>query len=129
MEVPRQTGPQGATVGTIARRFWPFARPYRWTALAVLVAGQLSPALEAGTIWLFKIIVDRVLVPRDFRLFWLIAAAYLLLTAAGGALSFATGYLSSSVSGRFVLSLRTALFRHVQGLSLDFLERARLGGL
>jgi hypothetical protein len=126
---PAKDGPPAVGVRTIARRFWPYARPYRWSALAVLIAGLLSPAIEAGTIWLFKIVIDRVLIPRDFRLFGLIAAGYLALTVAGGLLSFATGYVSTSVSGRFVLSLRTALFRHVQGLSLDFLERARLGDL
>src|SRR5262249_53753341 len=31
------------------------------------------------------------------------------------------------VGERFLLSLRTRVFRHVQGLSLDFFERRRLG--
>jgi ABC-type multidrug transport system fused ATPase/permease subunit len=111
----------------VIRRFWPYARPYRrwlWvTALFIVV----MPAIETATIWLFKVVVDEVLVPRDFGPFVWIAVGYIALTLLGGFVGFLDDYLSTWVGERFLLGLRTDFFRHVQNLSLDFFERSRLG--
>jgi ABC-type multidrug transport system fused ATPase/permease subunit len=113
----------------IFRRFWPYVRPFRtWLALA-LVFVVAAPAVEAATIWLFKRLTDDVLVPRDLGALPPIAAAYAVLTVASGVVAFLDDYLSTFVGERFLVSLRTSLFRHVQGLSLDFFERRRLGDL
>ena len=114
-------------VREIIRRFWPYARPYRrwlWLTGFFIV---VMPAIETATIWLFKIVVDEVLVPRDFGPFVWIALAYVGLTLLGGAIGFADDYVSTWVGERFLLGLRTDFFRHVQNLSLDFFERSRLG--
>src|SRR2546430_2657945 len=66
----------------IFRRFWPYVRPFRpWLALA-LVFVVAGPAVEAATIWLFKRLIDDVLVPRDLGALLPIAAAYAVLTLA-----------------------------------------------
>src|ERR671917_190238 len=93
----------------IFRRFWPFARPYRrWLPLIVLFAA-LGSALQAATIWMYKVLVDEVLVPQDFGLLLWVVLAYFVLTLAGGSVSFCDEYLSEWVGGRFVVSLRTDL--------------------
>jgi ATP-binding cassette subfamily B protein len=113
----------------IFRRFWPYARPYRrWLPLILLFAA-LGSALQAATIWMYKILVDEVLVPRDFGLLLWVMLAYLGLTLAEGFVSFCDEYLSEWVGGRFVVSLRTDLFRHLHGLSLDFFDRRSLGDM
>ena len=85
--------------------------------------------MEAATIWMYKILVDDVLVPRDFGLLLWVALAYLGLTLVGGVVSFFDEYLSEWVAGRFIVSLRTDLFRHMQGLSLSFFDRQSLGDM
>jgi subfamily B ATP-binding cassette protein MsbA len=116
-------------VQEIFRRFWPYARPYRrWMPLIVLFAA-LGSAIGAATIWMYKILVDEVLVPRDFGLLWWVVLAYLGLTLAEGVVSFCDEYLSEWVAGRFIVSLRTDLFRHLQGLSLSFFDRQSLGDM
>jgi ATP-binding cassette, subfamily B, bacterial len=111
----------------VLRRFWPYARPYRrWLWLSGLFI-VLVPLTEAVAIWMFKLVVDDVLVPRDLSALLPIAAAYLALAVVGGAVSFADDYLSTWVGERFVLDLRVQFFRHLQGLSLDFFERRKLG--
>ncbi len=111
----------------IFRRFWPYARPYRpWLLLTALFI-VLGPAIETATIGMFKVLVDEVLVPRDLSPFGRIAAAYAGLVVLNGAISFGDDYLSTWVSERFLLELRTSFFRHLHGLSLDFFERRRLG--
>src|SRR5215218_1957694 len=113
----------------IFRRFWPYARPYRrWLPLILLFA-VLGSALQAATIWMYKVLVDEVLVPRDFGLLLWVVLAYLGLTLAEGVVSFCEEYLSEWVGGRFIVSLRTDLFRHLQGLSLSFFDRRSLGDM
>jgi ATP-binding cassette, subfamily B, bacterial len=111
----------------IVRRCWPFVRPYRRWAALLFVFILLGPALDAVGIWMFKILVDQVLVPQDFGPFVWIALAFLGLTLLSGVVSFMDDYLSAFVAERFLLDLRTTFFRRLQGLSLDFFERRRLG--
>src|ERR687893_2815150 len=113
----------------IFRRFWPYARPYRrWIPLILLFAA-LGSALQAATIWMYKILVDEVLVPRDFELLLWVVLAYLGLTLAEGIVSFCEDYSSEWVGGRFVVSMRTDLFRHLQDLSLSFFDRRSVGDM
>jgi ATP-binding cassette subfamily B protein len=113
----------------IFRRFWSYARPNRrWLPLILLFA-VLGSAIDAATIWMYKILVDEVLVPREFGLLLWVVLAYLGLTLVGGVVSFCEEYLSEWVGGRLTVSLRTDLFRHLQGLSLSFFDRRSLGDM
>jgi ATP-binding cassette subfamily B protein len=114
-------------IRSIVRRFWPDARPYRKWLLVSLVAIVLVPAIDAAMIWMFKLVVDQVLRPADLGAFWPIAFAYLGLALLAGIVTFIDEYTSAWVGERFLLGLRTRVFEHVQGLSLDFFERRRLG--
>jgi ATP-binding cassette subfamily B protein len=116
-------------VREIFRRFWPYARPYRrWLVVGLLLIIAV-PLVDTAMIWMFKVVVDEVLVPQDFGPFAWIAAAYLGLTILAGVLGFADDYLADWIGERFLLNLRTSFFRHIQALSLDFFDRRRLGDL
>ena len=129
LRAPEEPAPPAASLLVIVRRFWPHLRPFLRPAAAVLAASLVTPAVEAAAVWLFKTLVDGVLVPRDLHALAPLALAYLGLTVAGGAVGFVSGYLSTAISERFLLRLRTGLFAHVQRLPLDFLDRRRLGDL
>lgn len=116
-------------VRDVFRRFWPFTKPFRGRLWILLFLVALAPAIETATIWLFKILVDDVLIPRNFGLFLWLAAAYAGLTLLGGLVSFGNDYLSAWIGERFLLSLRTSFFRHIQHLSLDFFEQRKLGDI
>lgn len=114
-------------VREILRRFWPDARPFRrWIPLG-LVLIALGAAIETAEIWIFKLVVDDVLVPGDLGPLAWIAAIYVGLTVANGLVSFGDDYLSTWLGERFLQRMRRRLFSHVQGLSLDVLDRRRLG--
>jgi ATP-binding cassette subfamily B protein len=113
----------------VMRRFWPYARPYRRWLVAILVLVALGQAIDGTIIWLFKVVVDDVLTPHDFGPFVGLALAYLGLAVAAGVVSFADDYLSAWIGQRFLLALRSDLFRHLQSLSLGFFEGRRLGDL
>lgn len=115
------------SVREIFRRFWPYARPYRrWLGVGLALIAAV-PAVDTAMIWMFKLVVDEVLVPQTFGPLAWIALAYLGLTVLAGVLSFFDEYVSSWIAERFLLSLRTDFFRHLQRLSLAFFERRRLG--
>jgi ATP-binding cassette, subfamily B, bacterial len=117
------------SVREVFRRFWPYARAYRrWLPLIMLFA-VLGPAIEAAKIWMYKVVVDEVFVPRDFDPLGWIVLSYLCLTLLGGIVSFSDDYLSDWVGERFILSLRERLFGHIHTLSLDFFERRKLGDM
>ena len=117
------------TVRALFRRFWPYARPYRkWIALGLLLL-VLVPAIETVEIYLFKLVVDDVLVPGDLRPLPMLAGAYLGLMLIGAVINFADDYVAAWVGERFVLDVRSDLYRHLQKLSLDSLDRRRLGDL
>src|SRR5918998_2865276 len=116
-------------VREIFRRFWPHARPYRRWLPLILFLVVLGPAIEAVTIWMYKVLVDEVLVPQEFGLLLWVLLAYVGLTLADGIVKFCDEYLSEWVGGRFIVNLRTALFRHLHSLSLGFFERRSLGDM
>jgi subfamily B ATP-binding cassette protein MsbA len=117
------------TVRVIFSSFWPLTRPYRRIMVVSALLLVLLPALETAQIWLFKVVVDDVLVPRDLGALVPVAGVYLGLTAGAAIVSFADDYLAAWIGERFLLDLRARLFAHLQRLSLDALDRRRLGDL
>jgi ATP-binding cassette, subfamily B, bacterial len=133
--VPGRGGPQlveaapTVPLRLILRRFWPDARPYRgWIAVG-LVFAVIVPAIETLEIWLFKLVVDQVLVPGDLGPLGWIALAYVGLTLLGAVIGFGDSYLAAWVGERFVLDLRTRVFAHIQRLSAGDVDKRRVGDL
>ncbi len=117
------------TLREVLRRFWPDARPYRrWLPLLIALIA-IGAAVTTVEIWLFKLVVDEVLVPGDIDAMLWIAVAYIGLTLLSAAVSFGDDYLGTWIAERFLLSLRVRVLDHVQRLSLDVFNRHRLGDL
>jgi ATP-binding cassette, subfamily B, bacterial len=114
-------------VREIFRRFWPDARPYRkWIPVALLLIA-LGALIATAEIWMFKLVVDEVLVPGDLEPLVWIVALYIGFTVADGLVSFGDDYLATWLGERFLQRMRRRLFAHVQKLSLEVLDRRRLG--
>ncbi|MGW5641187.1 ABC transporter ATP-binding protein [Saccharopolyspora sp. NPDC003752] len=111
----------------VFRRFWPDARQYRGWLLLSLVLVLVAPLLDAAAIWLFKVLIDDVLTPRNFSLFPAIAAAYAVITLVSGALDFCGQYLATWIGENFLNKLRTKVFAHLHTLSVGFFDRRRIG--
>jgi len=113
----------------LLRRFWPFARPYkRQIAVGILFLAAV-PAVQAVEIWLFKVVIDEVVVPAELPALAWIVPVVVGLTLIGSALSFGEDYTWTWVGERFLLDVRTSFFDHLQRLSLDALDRRRVGDL
>lgn len=116
-------------VRTVFRRFWPDARPFRgWLAVS-LGLSVLAPGLAAAAIWVLKIGIDDVVIPRHTSRFPAVAAAFLGITILAAATAFADEYLASWIGENFLHRLRTRVFAHVHTLSVGFFDRRRLGDI
>jgi ATP-binding cassette, subfamily B, bacterial len=114
---------------TVFTRFWPQTRGFRGRMVSSLLLTGAVPALTTASVYLYKVLVDDVLTPHDFRLFIPVAALYLGLTVVQGVVTWIDEFLTAWVGERFVLNLRVDLFTHMQRLSLGFFERRQLGDL
>jgi ATP-binding cassette, subfamily B, bacterial len=113
----------------ILRLFWPDARPFRvWMGFGVVLV-VTAPLLDTATIWLFKLLIDDVLVVRKFAAFGPIALAYVAITIVAAAVEFADGYLAAWIGENFLHRLRTRVFSHLQTLSVNFFDRRPLGDI
>ena len=115
------------SVREVFRRFWPYARPYRRWIPVMLLLVALGPAVDAVLIWMYKILVDEVLVPQNLGLLGPLVLAYLTLMVLDGIVSFLDEVLAEWVGGGFTVALRTEFFKHLHGLSLGFFEKEKLG--
>jgi ATP-binding cassette, subfamily B, bacterial len=116
-----------AGIRVIFRWFWPATRPYRGRLFASLLLVAVGPFFDTAQVWMFKLLIDDVLIPRNFSAFPAIAAGYLGIGLAQGLASFSDELLSAWLGERFVLDLRTRLFDHLHRLSVDFFDRRQLG--
>ncbi|GAA4535744.1 ABC transporter ATP-binding protein [Pseudonocardia xishanensis] len=114
-------------VREIFRRFGPDTRPFRRRMAFVLVLVCIAPVLDAAVVWLFKLVIDDVLVPQDFAAFPRLALLYIGVTIAVGLIGVWSTYLTAWIGEHFLHRLRTRVFSHVQSLSLGFFDRRRLG--
>src|SRR6476661_8110033 len=90
---------------TLFRRFWPYTRDFRGRMVLSLLLTGTVPALSTASIYLYKVLVDDVLTPHDFRLFPLVAGLYLAITVVQGAVTWLDEFLTAWVGERFVLNL------------------------
>ncbi|MDQ3905023.1 MAG: ABC transporter ATP-binding protein, partial [Actinomycetota bacterium] len=118
-----------ASLREVFRRFWPDARPFwRWLWLSLLLI-IVTPLVDTGAILLFKVLVDKVLAPRDFSAFPPVAAAFVGITLLVGALGFFGTYLGAWIGENFLHRMRTRVFAHLHTLSVSFFDRRPLGDL
>jgi len=121
--------PPAAGLLTLVRRLLPYTAGLRLRVGMVVVLVLVAPGLAAATLWLFKVLVDDVLVPHDYARFPAIAGAYVGLTAAEGTVSYTDRVLSTRVGEELVLRLRSALFAHLHTQGPDFFAARELGDL
>ncbi|MEA2438959.1 MAG: ATP-binding cassette, subfamily bacterial [Thermoleophilaceae bacterium] len=94
---------------------------------AVLGLIFLSAGLGMVSPFLLRAVLDSAIPERDTRLLTLLVAGMIAIAVATGALGVAQTWLSNSVGQRVMHELRSAVYRHLQKLSLAFFTRTRTG--
>lgn len=117
----------GMSLREVFVQFWPALRPLRWWMLLGLGLLAASSLIGIAEVLLFQRLVDDVLVPATFGPLLWIALTYVGLNVLSAVVSGGDDILSTWVSQRFLVKLRTDTFRHVLNLPLHVHEQRRLG--
>jgi ATP-binding cassette subfamily B protein len=113
----------------LLRRVLRYARPYRWWIVGMLTITLATTGLSLLTPLILRDLIDRTLPGRDLsRLVGLIFGLLAIPLLTGG-LNVLQRQLNARVGEGVVYDLRSALFSHLQRMSLSFFTHTKVGEL
>ncbi len=114
--------------GTAARIFR-FASPYAGMLVLFLAVVGLDAAIGVVTPLLYRDLINKGVLRGDAHLVIVLALLAALLYGVDAGFRLMQSYLAASIGSRIVLSMRTALFDHIQQMPLAFFTRTQTGAL
>lgn len=117
--------------GVIVRRFWHFVRPYRvqlWLGIAGVLAFTLT---QLGIPLIVRSAIDNALVSgaQAATLLHVTVAAFVGMVVLNYAANFTQEWVVGRIAGHLLFDLRRAMYRHLQYVSLGFMDRTEVGRL
>lgn len=115
---------------TIARRLFGFVLPYRQKVIFVACLTVLATGSDLALPWLFSKGVD-VVADEDGRLRTLniIGIAFVATLIVRFLAMWGQLYLTSWIGNKIVFDIRNVMFRHLQKLSIGYLEKRGVGAI
>jgi len=110
-------------------RLFSYLKPYWGRMTLAIVALLLSTGFGLAFPALIVRLLDSVTAAQDMRPLNLLAGTLVGVFLLQAAFTFVQSYLLAYIGERIVLDLRTALYGHLQRLSLDFYATRRVGDL
>ena len=110
-------------LGRIARLFVPYRR--RLAALLLLIG--VSAGVGVVSPFLLRAVLDRAIPERDTILLSLLVLGMIASSVLSGAIGVLQTWLSNSVGQRVMHDLRSAVYSHLQRMSLAFFTRTHTG--
>jgi ATP-binding cassette, subfamily B, bacterial len=101
--------------------------PYRVRLGAVLALIALSATISIASPFLLREVLDTAIPENDTTLLTWLVLGMIAVAISTGALGVAQTYLSNVVGQEVMHDLRSAVYRHLQRLSLAFFTRTRTG--
>ncbi len=111
------------------RRLAAYTAPYRLKLAGAVFFMLASSGLNILPPWLFKSVVDDVLISRNLFALNLICAAVVLIFVLKAFALYGREYLMNEVGQRVVMDIRIVLYDHMQRMSLRTLHASRVGEL
>jgi ATP-binding cassette, subfamily B, bacterial len=109
------------------RRIAALFRPYRARLASVLGLIAVSAGLGMITPFLLKDVLDHAIPERDTTRLASLVGGMIAISIATGVIGVGQTWLSNLVGQRVMHDLRSAVYRHLQRLSLAFFTRTRTG--
>jgi ATP-binding cassette, subfamily B, bacterial len=125
--------PSEALLGTASnprvplRRIARLFRPYRWNLLFVGVLVAASSLVSLVNPFLIRAVIDVALPQGRTGLLAVLALGMIVVAIANSSFSVSQTYVSTRVGQRVMHDLRTAVYSHLQRMSLAFFTRTRTG--
>jgi ATP-binding cassette subfamily B protein len=109
------------------RRVFGLFRPYRLRLGIVLALIGLSALIGVVSPFLLRGVLDTAIPEKNVRLLSLLVGGMIAIAIVTGVLGVVQTYLSNVVGQQVMHDLRSAVYRHLQRLSLAFFTRTRTG--
>ncbi len=109
------------------RRITRLFRPYRWNLLFVGVLVAASSLVSLVNPFLIRAIIDTALPQGRTGLLAILALGMIVVSIANSSFSVSQTYVSTQVGQRVMHDLRTAVYSHLQRMSLAFFTKTRTG--
>ncbi|MFL5887353.1 MAG: ABC transporter ATP-binding protein, partial [Thermoleophilaceae bacterium] len=123
VERPADASVRRANLRRVGRLF----RPYRRRLSGLLALIFVSAGLGMVSPFLLRDVLDQAIPHRDTTLLTWLVAGMIGIAVVTGVISVAQTWISNSVGQRVMHDLRSAVYRHLQRLSLAFFTRTRTG--
>ena len=111
------------------RRLVAYAAPYRYRLAGAVFFMLVSSGLNILPPWLFKSVVDDVLISKNLFALNLICVSVILIFVLKAMTLYGREYLMNDVGQRVVMDIRIVLYDHMQRMSLRTLHASRVGEL
>jgi ATP-binding cassette, subfamily B, bacterial len=109
------------------RRIVRLFRPYRWNLLFVGVLVAASSLVSLVNPFLIREVIDVALPQGRTGLLTALVAGMIVVSIANSSFSVSQTYVSTKVGQRVMHDLRTAVYSHLQRMSLAFFTKTRTG--
>jgi ATP-binding cassette, subfamily B, bacterial len=109
------------------RRVLRLFRPYRWNLLFVAFLVAASSVVSLVNPFLIRAIIDTALPQGRTGLLAILALGMIVVAVANSSFGVSQTYVSTKVGQRVMHDLRTAVYSHLQRMSLAFFTRTRTG--
>jgi ATP-binding cassette, subfamily B, bacterial len=113
----------------LVKRVLRYARPYRWKILGMLSIILINTGLTLLTPLILRDLIDRTIPSGDVKRLVLLALGLLLIPSLGAVINVFGRRLNSSVGEGVIYDLRSALYGHLQRMSLYFYTNTCAGEL
>jgi ATP-binding cassette subfamily B protein len=114
---------------SLLKRVLKYSAPYRWKIVGMLVLILLSSGLALVTPLIMRDLIDHTIPSGDLRRLAWLSLALLLVPALNGGINVVQRRLNARVGEGVIYDLRTALFAHLQRMSLRFFTNTKVGEL
>jgi ABC-type multidrug transport system fused ATPase/permease subunit len=115
--------------GRIARRLFGYVWPYRARALGVLAAMLVVTGSELLLPKLFSLGIDEVTYDKRLSRLNLLGAIFIGVLVVRFCAAWVENYFTSWLGNRVVFDLRNHMFRHLQTLSMAYIDRRGVGAI
>jgi len=114
--------------GTV-RRILPYAKPYRWALVLLLLVTGLDAAITVADPLLLGVVIDRGILSHRLGVVIVLSVIIAGLGLVDAAAMYLQAWSSSRIGQGLILNLRSQVFTHVQRQPLAFFTRSQTGSL
>ncbi len=113
----------------IVRRLFGIALPYRHRAIGILILIVVVTASDLLLPKLFSVAIDEVTAKQRLSRLNLLGASFVVILLIRFLATWGEFYLISWLGNRVVFDLRNRMFRHLQTLSVGYIDRRGVGSI